>query len=161
MKYTQLGRSGLTVSRLVLGTLNFGPETSEPDSHALMDRAHEHGINFIGGDAPVTEIAADTFARLMAINLEGMVLACKHTLPAMRRQGYGVITNISSNAAIIDYPYVAYKTSKAGVIALTQHLAIRNAEYGIRVNMVAAAPGSTQRHPASGPSWHPLHARTP
>jgi len=46
MKYTQLGRSGLTVSRLVLGTLNFGPETSEPDAHALMDRAHEYGINF-------------------------------------------------------------------------------------------------------------------
>ncbi len=45
MQYTQLGRSGLTVSRLCLGTLNFGPETSEPDAHAIMDRAHEHGIN--------------------------------------------------------------------------------------------------------------------
>jgi aryl-alcohol dehydrogenase-like predicted oxidoreductase len=46
MEYTQLGRSGLSVSRLVLGTLNFGPETNEPDAHDLMDRAHEHGINF-------------------------------------------------------------------------------------------------------------------
>ncbi|MFC5290949.1 aldo/keto reductase [Actinokineospora guangxiensis] len=46
MEYTHLGRSGLSVSRLVLGTMNFGPETSEPDSHAIMDRAHEHGINF-------------------------------------------------------------------------------------------------------------------
>src|ERR1700760_4629509 len=46
MEYTRLGRSGLSVSRLVLGTMNFGPETSEGDSHALMDRAHEHGINF-------------------------------------------------------------------------------------------------------------------
>ncbi|HWM01975.1 MAG TPA: aldo/keto reductase [Actinophytocola sp.] len=46
MKYTQLGRSGLSVSRLVLGTMNFGPETSEEDSHTIMDRAHEHGINF-------------------------------------------------------------------------------------------------------------------
>jgi NDP-hexose 2,3-enoyl reductase len=46
VKYAQLGRSGLTVSRLVLGTLNFGPETSEPDSHALMDQAHDLGINF-------------------------------------------------------------------------------------------------------------------
>jgi NDP-hexose 2,3-enoyl reductase len=46
MEYTQLGRSGLSVSRLVLGTMNFGPETSEEDSHAIMDRAHEHGINF-------------------------------------------------------------------------------------------------------------------
>ncbi|MFI7675359.1 hypothetical protein [Actinophytocola sp. NPDC049390] len=46
MEYTQLGRSGLSVSRLVLGTMNFGPETSEEDGHAIMDRAHEHGIIF-------------------------------------------------------------------------------------------------------------------
>jgi aryl-alcohol dehydrogenase-like predicted oxidoreductase len=46
MEYTHLGRSGLSVSRLCLGTMNFGPETSEQDSHAIMDRAHEHGINF-------------------------------------------------------------------------------------------------------------------
>src|SRR5205807_1923029 len=46
MDYTQLGRSGLSVSRLCLGTMNFGPETSEDDSHAIMDRAHEHGINY-------------------------------------------------------------------------------------------------------------------
>src|SRR6059058_4504422 len=46
MEYTHLGRSGLSVSRLVLGTMNFGPETSEEDSFAIMDRAHELGINF-------------------------------------------------------------------------------------------------------------------
>ncbi|HEY0453069.1 aldo/keto reductase [Actinophytocola sp.] len=46
MEYTQLGRTGLSVSRLVLGTMNFGPETSEEDSYAIMDKAHEHGINF-------------------------------------------------------------------------------------------------------------------
>jgi aryl-alcohol dehydrogenase-like predicted oxidoreductase len=46
MDYVRLGRSGLSVSRLVLGTMNFGTETSEADSHAIMDRAHEHGINF-------------------------------------------------------------------------------------------------------------------
>jgi NDP-hexose C3-ketoreductase / dTDP-4-oxo-2-deoxy-alpha-D-pentos-2-ene 2,3-reductase len=46
MDYTHLGRSGLRVSRLVLGTMNFGPQTEEPDSHRIMDRALEHGINF-------------------------------------------------------------------------------------------------------------------
>ena len=46
MEYTHLGRSGLRVSRLVLGTMNFGPQTEEPDSHRIMDRALEHGINF-------------------------------------------------------------------------------------------------------------------
>ncbi len=44
--YTHLGRSGLQVSRLCLGTMNFGPQASEEDSFAIMDRAHEHGINF-------------------------------------------------------------------------------------------------------------------
>jgi NDP-hexose 2,3-enoyl reductase len=46
MEYTHLGRSGLQVSRLVLGTMNFGPETEEADSHRIMDRALEHGLNF-------------------------------------------------------------------------------------------------------------------
>ena len=46
MDYTHLGRSGLSVSRLCLGTMNFGPETTEEDSHAIMDRAHEVGVNF-------------------------------------------------------------------------------------------------------------------
>jgi aryl-alcohol dehydrogenase-like predicted oxidoreductase len=46
MDYTHLGRTGLKVSRLCLGTMNFGPETSEADSHAIMDAAHDAGINF-------------------------------------------------------------------------------------------------------------------
>lgn len=46
MEYTNLGRTGLKVSRLCLGTMNFGPETSEPDSFAIMDKALDEGINF-------------------------------------------------------------------------------------------------------------------
>lgn len=46
MEYTHLGRSGLKVSRLVLGTMNFGPQTSEEDSHRIMDAAHDAGINY-------------------------------------------------------------------------------------------------------------------
>ena len=46
MEFTQLGRTGLKVSRLCLGTMNFGPQTSEEDSFRIMDRAHELGINF-------------------------------------------------------------------------------------------------------------------
>lgn len=46
MEYTQLGHSGLSVSRLCLGTMNFGPDTTESDSHAIMDQAHEVGLNF-------------------------------------------------------------------------------------------------------------------
>lgn len=46
MEYTYLGRTGLQVSRLVLGTMNFGPETTEEDSFAIMNQALELGINF-------------------------------------------------------------------------------------------------------------------
>jgi len=46
MKYTHLGHTGLTVSKLCLGTMNFGPQTSEADSFAIMDHAHSVGINF-------------------------------------------------------------------------------------------------------------------
>ena len=46
MDYTHLGRTGLSVSRLCLGTMNFGPETDEPTSFTIMDRALEVGINF-------------------------------------------------------------------------------------------------------------------
>ncbi|WP_323959470.1 aldo/keto reductase [Arthrobacter sp. JZ12] len=46
MQYTHLGRSGLSVSRLCLGTMNFGTKTEEADSHSIMDAAHAAGINF-------------------------------------------------------------------------------------------------------------------
>ncbi|MEU7367932.1 aldo/keto reductase [Streptomyces hygroscopicus] len=46
MEYTQLGRTGLKVSRIVLGTMNFGPQTDEADSHSIMDAALDAGINF-------------------------------------------------------------------------------------------------------------------
>ena len=46
MKLTHLGRTGLNVSRICLGTMNFGPYTTEPDSFAIMDRALEAGVQF-------------------------------------------------------------------------------------------------------------------
>jgi len=46
MEYTYLGRTGLQVSRLCLGTMNFGPQTTEPDRYAIMDKALDLGINF-------------------------------------------------------------------------------------------------------------------
>jgi len=69
MQYTNLGRTGLKVSRLCLGTMNFGGHTSEPDSFAIMDRALEHGINFwdtangYGGRGKTEEIIGRYFAQ--------------------------------------------------------------------------------------------------
>ena len=46
MKFMNLGRSGLSVRRLCLGTMNFGQETDEASAHAIMDAALANGINF-------------------------------------------------------------------------------------------------------------------
>jgi NAD(P)-dependent dehydrogenase (short-subunit alcohol dehydrogenase family) len=63
-------------------------------------------------------------------------MAAKHVMPVMHRQKSGVIINISSSAAIENYPYVAYKATKAALVAFTQQLAIRNAEHGVRANVI-------------------------
>lgn len=47
MEYANLGRTGLSVSRLCLGTMNFGPETDEADAFVMMDRARDAGVNFL------------------------------------------------------------------------------------------------------------------
>jgi NAD(P)-dependent dehydrogenase (short-subunit alcohol dehydrogenase family) len=94
------------------------------------------GVSIAGGDAPITEITVEAFDRIVATNLRGMVMACKYTLPVMREQMSGVIINISSIAAWTSYPYVTYKATKAAVIALTQQIAIQNAQYGIRANAI-------------------------
>jgi NAD(P)-dependent dehydrogenase (short-subunit alcohol dehydrogenase family) len=94
------------------------------------------GVSLGGGDARLEEITEEAFDRVTTINLRGAVMACKHVLPIMRAQRSGVIITISSIAAWEVYPYVAYKATKAGLIAFTQQVAIHNAEYGIRANVI-------------------------
>jgi NAD(P)-dependent dehydrogenase (short-subunit alcohol dehydrogenase family) len=111
--------------------------SSAVERYGRIDILHNNvGVSREGGDAPITEIDAEAFARIMAINLQGMVLACKHVIPVMRAQGGGVITNISSIAVTINHPTVGYRTSKAGVVTLTHHIAITNAAHGIRANVI-------------------------
>lgn len=106
-------------------------------AHGCVDILHNNvGVSLAGGDAGITEIEADDFDTLIAVNLRGMVLACKHVVPVMKKQRKGAIVNISSMAAWAAYPYVGYKTSKAGVIALTEQLAYTGARFGIRANAI-------------------------
>ena len=94
------------------------------------------GMSVEAGDAPVTEITEESFDRIVQVNLRGMVFACKHALPVMRKQKSGVILSISSMAAVETYPWVAYKATKSAMIAMTEQLAIQNAEHGIRANVI-------------------------
>jgi NAD(P)-dependent dehydrogenase (short-subunit alcohol dehydrogenase family) len=94
------------------------------------------GISIAGGDASPLEITEAAFDRIAAVNLRGTIMACKHVLPIMREQHAGAIVNISSVAAWENYPYVAYKATKAGMIAFTQQIAIQNAAFGVRANVI-------------------------
>jgi len=94
------------------------------------------GVSLGGGDKPLAEITEEAFDRVMAINLRGAVMACKHVVPVMRAQRSGAIVMISSLAVIEKYPLVAYKASKAAMIAFAQQVAIQNAEYGVRANVI-------------------------
>jgi NAD(P)-dependent dehydrogenase (short-subunit alcohol dehydrogenase family) len=94
------------------------------------------GVSIAGGDASLLEITEEAFDRISAINLRGAIMACKHVIPIMRRHRAGAITMISSLAALENYPLVAYKATKAALIAFTKQVAIQNAEFGIRANVI-------------------------
>lgn len=94
------------------------------------------GASLALGDAVATDLEAEAFDRLVAVNLRGMWFACKHAIPHMREQGSGSIVNISSMAVRHAYPYLGYKATKAAVIALTENIAGANARYGIRANVI-------------------------
>ena len=94
------------------------------------------GVSIAGGDAPLLEFTEEAFDRISAINLRGAIMACKHVIPIMLGQRAGAILTISSLAAVENYPLVAYKATKAAMIAFTQQVAIQNAEYGIRANAI-------------------------
>jgi NAD(P)-dependent dehydrogenase (short-subunit alcohol dehydrogenase family) len=95
------------------------------------------GVSVGGGDKPIDDLTEEAFDHVSAINLRGTIMACKHVLPIMRQQRAGAIINISSVAAYENtYPLVAYKVTKAGMIAFTEQLALQNASYGIRANCI-------------------------
>ncbi|TPQ40931.1 SDR family NAD(P)-dependent oxidoreductase [Cupriavidus pinatubonensis] len=102
-----------------------------------LDVLHNNvGVSIAGGDRDLMDITEEGFDNICRINLRGTVFACKHAVAIMREQGRGAIVNVSSSAAVGKYPYVAYKASKAGVVAFTEQLALQNAPFGIRANCV-------------------------
>ena len=76
------------------------------------------GVSLGGGDTTLLDFTEEIFDRVSAINLRGAIVM------------------ISSLAALEKYPYVAYKATKAAMIAFTKQVAIQNAEYGIRANVI-------------------------
>jgi NAD(P)-dependent dehydrogenase (short-subunit alcohol dehydrogenase family) len=103
--------------------------------YARIDVLHNN-VGIGGGDAGPAHVREEAWDRILSVNLKSVVFPCKHALPVMRDQKGGAITNVSSIAAVCVTPAVAYKTSKAGINAYTQTLALGNAKYGIRANVI-------------------------
>ena len=119
--------------------------TNEEDCRAFVHAAVEaygrvdilHNNVGIGtGDDEMLSLSEESWDRIMSVNLKTMFLSSRSVLPVMREQRAGSIINISSIAAICSAGIVAYKTSKAGVNALTRQIAMDNAKYNIRANVI-------------------------
>jgi NAD(P)-dependent dehydrogenase (short-subunit alcohol dehydrogenase family) len=95
------------------------------------------GVSVMGGEQTLDKLTDEVFDLINAINLRGAVMAAKFVQPIMRKQQSGVVINVSSITAIETFtPLVAYRTSKAGMLAFTQQFAMENAEYGVRANAI-------------------------
>ena len=83
-------------------------------------------------------ISDEDWRRAIDLNLTTALLACKHVLPAMLRQGGGAIVNVSSLASIQinAYPYFGYLAAKAGLNHFTRALAVHYGPHGVRANAV-------------------------
>jgi NAD(P)-dependent dehydrogenase (short-subunit alcohol dehydrogenase family) len=91
-------------------------------------------------DQDVVTMDLATWERVMAVNLTGPMLGCRHAIPALLERGGGAIVNTASAAAFYgSRSLLAYGTSKAGVVALTQYVATAYSDRGVRCN--AVAPG--------------------
>ncbi len=138
-----------TVAELVAGghvaVAVAGDVTDSDDCRAMIEAATEtfgrldilvNNVGIGGDDGGPVGLDEAVWDRIMDVNLKSMYLTCKHALPVMRTQGSGAIVNISSLAAVASTNMLAYKTSKAGVNALTQSVANGNAKHGIRCNAI-------------------------
>src|SRR5438067_6413359 len=94
----------------------------------------------------IDEIPIDVFDDVIRINLRGTWLMCRAAVPAMRRQRWGRIINISSMAGAIAAPRsTPYSASKAGMIGLTRALSMDVAAWGITVNAISPGALATSR----------------
>jgi NAD(P)-dependent dehydrogenase (short-subunit alcohol dehydrogenase family) len=88
----------------------------------------------------VTETTEEEWDLVMNVNLKSAFLCAKHAIPAMQKQGQGVVVNVSSVQAFISQKTVApYVTSKTALIGLTRSIAV---DYGPQIRCVAVCPGT-------------------
>jgi len=106
--------------------------------HGRIDILHSHaGVQVEGG---VEDLDAAGLDRSHQVNVRAHFQLAKAVVPAMKKQGGGVILLTSSNSGVMpDYGMLAYLTTKAAVVMMAKQMALDLAPYGIRVN--ALCPG--------------------
>lgn len=114
------------------------------DEYGRLDVLHNNaaalGRDVYGRDVAVADLELDVWERTMAVNLRGVLLGCKHAVPAMRATGAGAIVNTASVGAMHGgNDHAAYGSSKAAVVSLTRYVASMYGPDRIRCN--AVAPG--------------------
>ena len=91
------------------------------------------GINIL---EPIEEMKVESLDAMLAVNVKGPFLGCKHSIPVFRKAGGGSIINISSVCGLIGHRYTteAYTVTKGAVTLLTKTVAVRHAQDNIRSN---------------------------
>lgn len=109
--------------------------------HVLYNNA---GVMISDDDDPVTTPLA-TYERTMDINVRGVLLGCRHGIPALLASGGGSIVNVASFVAHMGAatPQIAYTASKGAVLAMTREIAVIYARRGIRANALCPGPVMT------------------
>jgi len=105
MEYTHVGHLGLVVSRLCLGTMNFGPHTSEEDSHRILDAAVAHGVNFVD--------TANTYGRHLGVGATEEIIGRWFAKGSARRDKVVLATKVWGKMG--DWPNEA-RLSKLAII---------------------------------------------
>jgi NAD(P)-dependent dehydrogenase (short-subunit alcohol dehydrogenase family) len=113
------------------------------EAHGRLDvSVHNAGVMDPRDEGP-TVTPLDVWDRVIAINLTGVFLCCRHAIPLMiDTEEKSSIINIASFVALMGAasPQIAYTASKGGVLSMTREIAVEYARQGIRANAICPGP---------------------
>jgi NAD(P)-dependent dehydrogenase (short-subunit alcohol dehydrogenase family) len=159
----ELGRRAEAVLRKSGGEATFvQTDCADPESvKLLMARARElHGsihvlynnasVFLAGADGPVTELAEETWDRVLRANLDSVFLCSKYAIPVILASGGGAVINTGSSASVMGIPGCdAYTAAKGATVSITRSMAVEYGPRGIRVNCICPAGVETEMVRAS------------